>query len=523
MRQFFAALIAFAFATPSVAEWREAQGEHFVVYADADAEDLLRFAVTLEQYHAAMAAVTGIDPPSPSPSNRIAIYVVGSDEALLQLAGPSLPETVKGFYLPRAGSSRAFVPQIASGNASLDFADIVFLHEYAHHFLMSNTRFPMPRWMNEGAAEFFASARFPRDGSVEIGRPANHRGRELQFAEKVTVAELVDPALYEKRRGTAYRAFYGRAWGLYHYLTFDEGRARQLDTYRRLLTDGKTSASAAAEAFGDLDALDAELDKYLKRTKMSGIVFAPRALTIRPVEQRVLTQGHAAAMPAIMRLQRGMAPAAARTLAPEMRALAERYPGDAQVFAALAEAERVSGDDDPAVAAADRALAIDPALVAAHVQKGLALFRKAGKADDKVAAYKLAMAAYAPLNKLENDHPLPLSSLYQSYVRRGAAPSPTARAALMRAAEIAPFDQALWMNVAFLHAKEGRIAEARKTLRPIIASAHGGRLARDAQSLDAQLAEATEGAPFRQTSGGPDGLRPDDGATEDTPDTQTVR
>lgn len=112
-----------------------------------------------------------------------------------------------------AGGSRAFVQDNrnqASGYP--DFSTIVLLHEYAHHFLMSSSRFAKPRWFNEGAAEFFAAASFERDGSMWVGRPAQHRAGDLAFADPVPVRELLDPALYEQKKVKGYDTFYAKSW-----------------------------------------------------------------------------------------------------------------------------------------------------------------------------------------------------------------------------------------------------------------------------------------------------------------------
>ena len=79
----------------------------------------------------------------------------------------------------------AFVPDVRPSTGELEWSMTILLHEYAHHFLISSSRYAMPRWMDEGSAEFFASARFPRDGEVHIGRPAYHRSAELAFAPEV--------------------------------------------------------------------------------------------------------------------------------------------------------------------------------------------------------------------------------------------------------------------------------------------------------------------------------------------------
>ena len=193
----------FGLAMPAQAEWYEASSEHFVIYADDSEKDVREFATNLERYHSAMEFVTGRQTETPSPSNRVTIFAVGSSRAMRKLSGDRM---VAGFYVARAGAARAFVQDIKYKSGSYpDFSVVVLLHEYAHHYMISSSPYAMPRWLSEGSAEFFASTSFERDGSVMIGRPALHRATELAYAGKVKLDALLDPDIYEKTRRSPIR------------------------------------------------------------------------------------------------------------------------------------------------------------------------------------------------------------------------------------------------------------------------------------------------------------------------------
>lgn len=504
-------------AAPAQAGWVKAESPHFVVYADDSERDVRHFAERLERFHAAMAFILGRqDATSPSPSNRVVIFAVGSEARVQKLLGDK-SGTVAGYYLPRAGASRAFVPSVKVGGNDQDFSSVVLLHEYAHHFLISSDRFVMPRWMREGAAEFFASAKFDLDGSVGIGRPANHRAAELTHAADVTVAELLDHKLYTARKDKRYNSFYGRSWALYHYLTFEDlqdgPRAGQMRAYVAALMSGK-SETAAAAAFGDLKLLEKDLDGYIKRRRLTFIDLPAGKLPAPRVTTTVLSAGEGAVMPLRIRSQRGVNREQALALLSEVRAVAARYPADAAVLTALAEAEYDAGNNQAAIAAADKAIALDRSQANAYVQKGYALFSlaQAAPADKQAAAYRAAMRPFQALNKLENDHPLPLIYHYRSYTQQGLEPSELARHALERASTFAPFDQGLAFETAVMQAREGQIALARANLAILAANPHGGALATTSQKLAEQLANAPEGTAWR---GSPELLQADDGHGED--------
>lgn len=334
-----AALALFSLLLPSAAhaKWFEASSDHFVVYADESEKDVRRFSEQLERYHAALTVVTGTKLPAPSPSNRVTVYVVRNDREVRELNGGD-DKFLQGFYVPQAGASLAIVPKIRARNGVAEWSMIILLHEYAHHFLMATSTFPVPRWLSEGGAEFFASAGFKRDGSVEIGRPAVHRAGELLYADEVTAEELLDPDTYEGRSGRRYDAFYGRSWLLYHYLTFGESRAGQLQKYIKALIGGKSSREAALRTFGDFAALDKELNHYM-RGSMKFVRLSPDRLKIGEIRIRRLRDGEAEMMPVRIRSKRGVTEEEAAELVVQARAIAAKYPHDPAVLAQLAETE----------------------------------------------------------------------------------------------------------------------------------------------------------------------------------------
>ena len=484
-----ASLLFVSFTQPARAEWYEASSDHFVIYADDKDADIKRFSENLERYHSAMAFLMKREVDLPSPSSRVTIYVVGGEKEMRSLSGSS---TIGGFYVPRAGGSRAFVQDIRNKRGYPDFSTVILLHEYAHHFLMSSSPFAMPRWLNEGAAEFFAAASFNDDGSLLIGRPAQHRAGDIAYADPVHVRELLDPELYEQKKVKGYDSFYAKSWMLYHYLTFNEARKGQLRDYQISLLDGMGQKAAAEKEFGDLDILERELKSYL-RARMYSFSLTPEKLRTGTITLRKLTAGEAAIMPLQIRSQRGVGKEEAAVILAEARTVAARFPDDAGVLAALAEAEFDAGNDAEAIAAADAAIARDPARTNPYVQKGYALFRRAGEADDRTAAYAAAVKPFVALNRIENDHPLPLMYFYFAQVERGLEPNENARAALERAATLAPFDHGLQINAGTMLIEERSHSIARGFLAPVAANPHGGRSAAQAKRLIALIANVPDG------------------------------
>lgn len=327
VRFVLAMVFSLIFAQPALAKWREASSDHFVIYAEDSEKDLLRFSEYLERYHSALELLTGRDLPKPSPSNRVTIFVVGSARDVKVLHG-NRNSAVAGFYIPRAGGTVAFVQKLRGGGSSGDWSLIVLLHEYAHHFMISQSSYAMPRWVSEGGAEFFASASFTRDGEMMIGMPANHRAGELLYAVDVPIRALLDDDLYRENRGKRYDAFYGRSWLLYHYLTFEPTRQGQLGAYLKSLADGAAPLDAAEQVFGDIDKLEKELDRYLRQRRMKTFQLPAHMTKVGPVSVRDLSPGMEEMMSVIIQSKRGVDEEEALEILVEARQVAERYPQD---------------------------------------------------------------------------------------------------------------------------------------------------------------------------------------------------
>ncbi len=517
----FAAMLTMVPSTAS-AEWLEASSTNFVVYADDSERDLRRFTQQLELYHEAMKVLTRTDPGIPSPSNRVTVFVVKNIAEVQRIHSGRTGSGVAGFYVGRAGAAIAVVPTVQNSGATINEYLTILLHEYAHHFLLSSSAYSSLGWMNEGGAEFLASAKFTSGGGVSLGMPNAGRFRELQYTvNPVSAEELLDPDLFKSRRRGMGNGFYARSFALYHYLVMEPGRGGQMAGYSALLAQGKAPRAAAEEAFGDLTELNRNLNAYLRRSRWMTFSFAPGQLTAGAVQIRRLQPGEAEIMPVRVRSRRGVTEELAAELVAQARAIAARYPQDAAVLTALAEAEYDAGNDAQAITAADAALAIDPQQVNAYVQKGYALFRQADDAEDRDAALRAAVAPFVALNRLEPDHPIALQYFYLGFLHRGREPNENAVDALTRAVELAPFDTFLRLMLARQQITTSQWDAARSSLLPIANAAHGGGLATRARGVidaidagppsdPAQLLARFEGAEEEEEEAGED-----PGETED--------
>lgn len=463
----------FLFVAAAHAEWLEASSDHFLIYGDQDEKTVKRFAERLERFHAAMVYFYGTERTKPSPSNRVTIFVVSSAAQVREVAGTK-NRYLAGIYIARAGSSVSVIPKLRAASTQELSGETILYHEYAHHFMTALTERAYPRWFVEGFAEFFAGVQFEPNGAVRLGVPAHHRAMELFHAREVPIRRLLDfdGGIGDAKSG--YDSFYGRSWLLFHYLQMEPERAQQLSKYGQLLAAGRSAIEAAEGAFGDFDQLEKDMESYLRRRKINVLELDHSKVATGPFTVRKLRPGEAAMMPIMIESKVGVSSEEAKSLVPAARKVADRHPDDPAVLAALAEVEFDAGNDDAAIAAADRALAIDPQRINAHIQKGYALKRKVRNGVLPKEFSKDVRMQFIKANKVENDHPIPLVQFYLGYMEEGQRPTKNAIDGLERALQLAPFDPSLrWLVVQQMISDE-RFKEAALTLAPLAYSPHPG-------------------------------------------------
>jgi tetratricopeptide (TPR) repeat protein len=494
-------ILLVALFNPAHAAWHEASSENFVIYADQSPKAVQEYGERLEKFHSALTAILKGKDRKTSPSNRVTIYVV-SQSMISKLYGDGPSKNfVGGFYSSRAGGSIAFVqPFDLSSDQEMDSSQQILFHEYAHHFMFSNSELAFPRWMSEGFAEFYSASKIEKDGSIWVGRPAVQRAYELLAMPDVSIEALFDDEIYDqKKRKGVYDNFYGRSWLLYHYLNIDPERRKLMIDYMVRINSGEAELAAAQAAFGDFKLLNKSLKAYLKQPKISAIKLSPDRVPIKPVTVRRMTEGQDAVMPHRMVSKRGVDEKLAKTILPKIQAVAAKYPADAFVLATLAEAEFDAGNDDAAIAAADKALAIDTKNIDALIQKGYALMRKA-QASTADKDWSGVRKHFLSINAVENDHPIPLIYYYRSFVEQGKKPPENAFQGLEWALELAPFDGELRWNLARNYIERKRYADAVVALRPLAFDPHrdneeAAKLLKEAVEMAANAAPVQPAAP----------------------------
>ena len=480
------ALAAMA-AAPSqaLAAWHEAKSKHFVVYADATAEELKSYAEKLERFDAAFREARGVPDVAPGQATRVTLFMVRDLAALRRIYGGSKESSVAGFYIPRASGSVAFVPEKSVKGKWMLSPDSIFFHEYSHHLMLQDADRPLPTWLTEGFAELFATAEFNPDGSVMIGKPPLHRAEELFQMSDLPLEKMI-AGDFRHIDGWQYATLYGRGWLLTHLLSFDLKRRGQLPKYLDAIQAGVPSLKAAEDAFGDIKTLDRELKLYFKADNFTATTIPASKLRPSPVTVRQLTPGETRVIQVKTRLARGGKKLFPGSLVGTVRRAAEEFPKDPSVLTTLAQIELAAEHARESNEAADRALRLEPGSFDALIAKGKAMMALA-KENRGSADWNAVRSMFLRANKIDPEAAEPLVLFYRTYVEQGIQPTSNAVDGLTYAVALAPQDSKIRIELIARLIDENRLKDARKMIIPIAYSPHVGKWRDSAVAILEQL------------------------------------
>ena len=485
----FIAVVMLLSGQAAQAKWVEASSRHFLVYSDEAPDKVKAFADQLERFDRAIRTARKMPDPVVSPATRLVIYRVKDVSAVRRLAGMGSSSGLAGYYNPIVQGPYAVVPRTTGSGADFGFkSDIILFHEYAHHLQLASLDQPMPRWLSEGFAEFFSTARFLPNGSVRLGERVKHRNLEGQYGTYLPMSTMLE----DKVTGDQSITLYLLGWALTHYLTFEPSRKGQLASFLADMAKGMDPLPAAQKNFGNIAKLDSEVNAYVRRASLPVVDMQPHLFQDLTIAVRTLTPAEAAIMPWRIESKTGVTKEEAPKVATEVRRVAASYPNDPLVLATLAEAELDAKNYAAAQTAAEKLLALQPRNVEGLIYKGRAIAELGAKETDsqkKSNYFSAARAAFAAANRIDIEDPEPLAEFYKSYEKQGIAPGKNGKAAIHYASDLMPQDDSTRLLSVVQYLRDNQIPEARQALIPIAYSPHGGKSADRAKDMMAKLAQ----------------------------------
>lgn len=466
LASFVAAFVALA-SQPSLAQsWHVAETNHFTVYSKDSSKSTEEFARELERLDEALRIISGIGPDRGNlpESAKVTVFRFGETSDMAALIGA--PNSgVGGFFIGRASGSVAFVPRTRnvrrergfqtqiSSDVELDPKAVLF-HEYVHYFMFQHADAPYPLWYSEGFAELFSNVQFNEDNFI-IGEVPSWRSISLATIP-VNLEKTFDPPA--KSDAEASERVYAHGWLIASHLNLNVERRGQMSKYMRAVAEGKGPMDAARAAFGDLDVLTDELEKFRKgRARLLKVPYLEK--TEPKVVVRALDKAEAERMAIMIPAKRGVSEDQADKLAGIARSLAEKYPESAPVMLAATEAVFDARKWDEAEAMAKRTLELDPQSVDAAIYLGLVDLMRSLEDPSKLVD---ARRKFVEANRMANDHAFPLYGYYLTHLLDETTPVPDiAKAALEDSFRYAPFDPNVRQALVHMLLEEGAASDAR--------------------------------------------------------------
>jgi FimV-like protein len=515
-----ACLSAIAFAVSPLSgatrPWSLVRGQNVIVVGQQSAKALREVAVEIEQFKAAIGeSIRGAGAPLTLPT---VVYTFDDRKAM----EPFVP-LYRGKPAALGGYCRCGAPEGSFIAVSLstyaDSSAIVF-HEYTHLLVRQVTE-NLPVWLNEGLAEFYSTFHL-RNGAreAEVGVPipehvALLRRRYVPIAELIAVDQ--SSALYNEsdRRSI----FYAEAWALTHYLLMERpGGLAAVNNYVRTVAKGANAIQAFADAFGATPAaMDEALQQYVRRPAFRSAIhtLAERIAVDEPEQAHVIPDAEAEAMLGTIQLHVGRMDEAT----PRIEAAAAAGPGLAQTQLALGLLRLEQSRPAQALAPLELAARLAPDDFVAQYTFALTTLQQEGEHTPTSDAQR--ERAHAALTRAIAINPRSADALaWQAYADLLLNTRiPEARAAMIKAIELAPERPEYRLRLAEVYVRQGDHAQASAILaslaehadasvsqaaRTLLAQVRAADRRREANAAAAVAAASAVSAPRLATTGEPE-------------------
>lgn len=235
MRAYLAGVIALLVPSIAPAEWIRVSSPGIEVLTDAGDKTGRRVLARFEQIHNIFHAANVADSPL-----TVRVFAFASEQEFhLYSTGPA----AHGFY--QSGRERDYIV-LHTG----PMAERAAFHEYVH-LILNHSAVPLPKWFEEGTAEFYSTLEIER-GRLWVGKPIESHVALLSTgkwltAEQLTSVTATSPFYTERER---VGIFYAQNWALVHMLNLAPRWRDGMPEFALLLAEGRKPEAAFESAFG---------------------------------------------------------------------------------------------------------------------------------------------------------------------------------------------------------------------------------------------------------------------------------
>lgn len=254
----------------SAKTWHEIKTKNFIIYTDGSKKKGLKFLNELEAFRYYLFKMSNVS--HDSIAVPLTIYLIRRPNDFHRLTNK---KNAAGVYVSHIEGPQAIVlAKSSKWKYSMDPQDIVF-HEYVHFFMAQFNRARLPRWYNEGYAEFLSSFH-EKDGRYVLGSPPLARLPTLMTSQKWDKAEDIFKG--PNRRSTRISRlrqgdlFYGQSWLLTHTLLMEPDFTSKARKFVYELSMGTNSVAAFEKTYGQpLSVLDDKIKEIKKRRSVKSL------------------------------------------------------------------------------------------------------------------------------------------------------------------------------------------------------------------------------------------------------------
>ncbi|WP_457445750.1 hypothetical protein [Roseateles sp. P5_E4] len=466
--------------------WVRAESQRFVVYSDANQEDVTQLLDNLEKLDHLLRLYTRPNHQTNGKADqqepKLTLYYHSRVSALREVDA-SVPADAVGLYSSCASGVQGFgvhlerVPSLADeqlDRSPLDDTLSYVFEAYARHFLYRHTDIRVPTSFVDGFAQYFSAARFSEKQMV-VGRVPKEIGGYLRLVRDNRVSSLEYGDVLEEKLANAHNyagpggarlEFEAKSWLLTHYMLSSEERRQRLNRYLGLVDRGASPTTAFERAYG-LKA--SEIGQVMWRYSLRGTDALRVALPSLPASRvrfHALPRAAGEFVLADAALKACPSRPAGEALLKKVAGLAAQFPNDDLARLTLSRAQIDWGNPQDALPALNAVLQGEDANFEARYLLGMANLRLAERnvGDARRAYLQAAQAHLQRARGLNPQSPEAALAVFKTEVAATDAPDSAALEGVISAWQTAREVDALARSAALAYAYAGNADEAHHTL-----------------------------------------------------------